>query len=77
MLLFMMPHWVLAEKLDAHFIGFQYAAINIEGVVTDADGEPLVGVNIQVKGTDQGTSTDFDGRFSLDDISEDAVLILS
>src|SRR5690625_3487550 len=32
--------------------------INVEGVVTDQDGEVLIGVNIQVKGTTQGTSTE-------------------
>lgn len=51
--------------------------INVEGVVTDQDGEVLIGVNIQVKGTNQGTSTDFDGHFVLEDVAEDAVLILS
>src|SRR5690625_2571649 len=51
--------------------------INVEGVVTAQDGEVLIGVNIQVKGTTQGTSTDFDGRFVLEDVAEDAVLVLS
>src|SRR5690606_18924074 len=33
------------------------------GEVFDEGGEPLIGVNIQVKGTNQGTATDFDGKF--------------
>src|SRR5690606_27383868 len=36
-----------------------------------------IGVNIQVKGTSQGTATDMDGRFELQNVEEDAVLVLS
>lgn len=52
-------------------------AISVTGTVTDADGEPLIGVNIQVKGTNIGTSTDFDGKFSLSNVEEDAILLFS
>ncbi len=39
---------------------------SISGVVTDQDdGEPLIGVNIQVKGTQTGTETSFDGDFQV------------
>ena len=37
----------------------------ISGVVTDAEGMPLPGVNIVVEDTDRGTQTDFDGEYSL------------
>ncbi|HQN94307.1 MAG TPA: carboxypeptidase-like regulatory domain-containing protein, partial [Prolixibacteraceae bacterium] len=46
----------------------------ITGTVRDASGETLVGVNIVVKGTTQGTSTDIDGKFSLGGIKSDASL---
>src|SRR5690625_2022718 len=36
-----------------------------------------IGVNVLLKGTSTGTSTDTDGRFELDDVEEDAVLVLS
>ena len=49
----------------------------ISGQITDMSGEPLIGVNIQVKGTSQGTATDMDGRFELQNVEEDAVLVLS
>lgn len=52
-------------------------ALNIQGIVKDTDGEPLIGVNILVKGTNKGTTTDLDGRFSLSDVDEQAVLIFS
>lgn len=51
--------------------------IDLSGSVTDVDGEPLIGVNIQVKGTNIGTSTDFDGKFSLSNVDEDATLVFS
>ncbi|WP_406683568.1 mucoidy inhibitor MuiA family protein [Seonamhaeicola sp. MEBiC1930] len=38
----------------------------ISGIITDASGVPLPGANIVLKGTNIGTSTDFDGNFSLD-----------
>src|SRR5690625_4054740 len=52
-------------------------AFTVNGTVTDQDGEPLIGVNIQVKGSSKGTATDFDGRFTLEDVDENAVLVIS
>ncbi|WP_149274824.1 SusC/RagA family TonB-linked outer membrane protein [Pareuzebyella sediminis] len=37
----------------------------ITGIVSDADGLPLPGVNIVVQGTTTGTQTDFDGNYSI------------
>ena len=48
----------------------------ISGVVSDANG-PLPGASIVVKGTTNGTQTDFDGNYSLSGVSDDAVLIFS
>lgn len=50
---------------------------SVEGKVVDQEGEPLIGVNIQVKGSNKGTATDFDGNFILEDIDENAVLVIS
>ena len=38
--------------------------VTITGTVTDANSEPLVGVNVLVKGTTTGAITDIDGNFS-------------
>lgn len=38
----------------------------ITGVVRDANGEPLIGVNVAVKGTSTGTVTNLQGEFSLE-----------
>ncbi|HPR31802.1 MAG TPA: TonB-dependent receptor [Prolixibacteraceae bacterium] len=46
----------------------------ISGVVKDETGETLVGVNIILKGTTIGTTTNIDGTFSLRIPGEDAVL---
>jgi len=46
----------------------------ITGTVVDADNLPIPGVNIKVKGTDQGTQTDFDGNFSLESRSDQTLV---
>ena len=38
----------------------------VSGVIRDAQGEPLVGVSVVEAGTQNGTVTDVDGRYSLD-----------
>lgn len=38
----------------------------VTGVITDAKGEPVIGANVMVKGTGNGTITDVDGHFNLD-----------
>ena len=35
------------------------------GKVVDADGSPLVGVVVSINGTDEATTTDMDGNFSI------------
>lgn len=50
----------------------------ISGVVTSSeDGEPLIGVSIQVKGTSGGTITDLDGHFTIKPTSDNVVLAFS
>ena len=51
---------------------------DIEGSVADKEsGMPLLGVNVIVEGTTQGTTTDFDGNFILPSVQEDATLVFS
>lgn len=50
--------------------------MNINGVVTAADGVPLPGASVVVQGTSRGTQTDFDGNFSIE-ASPGNVLIIS
>ena len=37
----------------------------VSGIVTDVANQPLPGVNVLVKGTNVGTQTDFEGKFSI------------
>ncbi|UZO81438.1 TonB-dependent receptor [Aquimarina sp. ERC-38] len=53
-----------------------HAQITVTGIVSEANG-PLPGVNILVKGTQNGTTSDFDGVYTLTDVAEDATLIFS
>ncbi|MFC2110172.1 SusC/RagA family TonB-linked outer membrane protein [Bacteroidota bacterium] len=46
-------------------------------VVSNEDGVPLPGVNIVVKGTSNGASTDFDGNYSIAVSNNNAVLVFS
>ncbi|TRO66583.1 TonB-dependent receptor [Christiangramia sabulilitoris] len=51
-------------------------AQEVTGVVTDNSGTPLPGVNVYEKGTDNGTATDFDGKYSIE-VPADATLVFS
>ena len=53
-------------------------AQQVSGTVTEADsGAPLPGATVVVKGTNIGTTTDFDGVFQLSGVSGDATLVIS
>jgi len=49
----------------------------VTGTVTDSQGVPLPGATVLIKGTKEGTSTDFDGNFELDVPSDTSVLVIS
>ena len=41
----------------------------IKGKIVDSNGEPVIGANVKVKGTTNGTITDIDGNFALNNVS--------
>lgn len=47
----------------------------ISGTVTDDQGIPLVGASVVKKGTSIGTTTDFDGKFTIDAILGDRLIV--
>ncbi|MBG6130306.1 TonB-linked SusC/RagA family outer membrane protein [Aquimarina sp. EL_43] len=49
----------------------------VSGIVTGEDGIPLVGVNVIEKGTSNGTSTDFDGNYTVVVSDSSGILIFS
>lgn len=51
-------------------------AQTIKGKVTSADG-PLPGASVIVKGTDNGTSTDFNGDYIVNNVPKDGILVVS
>ncbi|WP_231563290.1 carboxypeptidase-like regulatory domain-containing protein [Salegentibacter sp. Hel_I_6] len=55
--------------------GFTYAQQTVTGTVSDETG-PVPGVNVLERGTSNGTTTDFDGNYSIE-VNDDAVLVFS
>ena len=49
--------------------------IVVKGIVKDTTGEPIIGANVIVKGTTNGTITDFDGNFLLNANKGDIIII--
>ncbi|MEG3656760.1 TonB-dependent receptor [Arenibacter palladensis] len=74
---------VVKKKLVESVVGEQTVLVDqnmqyeISGTITDNEGSPLPGANIVEKGTTNGVTADFDGRFSLEIAKENAILIVS
>lgn len=49
----------------------------VTGVITDTNGESIIGASVVEKGTTNGTTTDIDGRYELDLSGKNAVLSIS
>lgn len=58
-------------------VGEVQQAKTVKGVITDANGEPVIGANVIVKGTTNGTITDFDGNYVIEGVSANDVLQVS
>ncbi len=55
-----------ANKNQLKSIGSYDPSIrNISGIITDSNGEPLIGASIHISGSNLGTTTDLDGRYQL------------
>ena len=50
---------------------------SVSGKVVDEKGEAIIGASIIVKGSSIGTSTDVDGNFTINNISDNALLVVS
>ncbi len=57
--------------------GQDVAGTVVTGIVTDNQGSLLPGANILVKGTSNGTLTDFNGRFSVESKEQSGTLVVS
>ena len=69
---------VVTMFLIGMFLTGMYAqTITVTGTVMDKEmGDPLIGVNVLVKGTTNGTVTDMDGRYSIS-VGANDVLVFS
>ena len=54
-----------------------FAQKQVSGTVVDEAGEPVIGASVIVKGTSNGTVTDFDGNFSIQKVPENGTLVFS
>ena len=64
-ILFLIPMLMVAQR-------------TVSGTVTEqSSGDPLPGVSIQIQGTQQGTTTDFDGKYMIDNVKDASVLEFS
>jgi TonB-linked SusC/RagA family outer membrane protein len=55
-----------------------YGQTTVSGTVTSStDSQPVIGANVIVKGASKGATTDFDGKYTLSDMSPSDVLIFS
>ncbi|APS39208.1 SusC/RagA family TonB-linked outer membrane protein [Salegentibacter sp. T436] len=55
-----------------------FAQETVSGVVSEsATGLPIPGANVIVKGTTNGAVTDFDGNYTIQNVSEDDILVFS
>ncbi len=71
------PYVQAAEKDAAVLQSTQQQQNVIKGVVVDENGEPVVGANILVKGSDLGGITDINGNYSINAETNRVTLIVS
>lgn len=74
----------VAPELKTYFLNYNSqppvynrATNSVEGIVLDGDNAPLPGVSVIVKGTTIGTSTDFDGKYSITIPNNESYLVFS
>lgn len=66
------------------FVAMQFSVMSVvaqeksvSGTVRDSSNEPLPGASIIIKGTTKGTVSDFDGVFSLNNVPDQAILMIT
>ena len=66
-----------AESTSPAIAEVTQQGVKVQGVVTDAKGEPIIGATVTEKGTKNATVTDFEGNYSLNVANRNAVLVIS
>ncbi|WP_166437275.1 SusC/RagA family TonB-linked outer membrane protein [Niastella caeni] len=65
------------EKKTSQNVDMTGDPVTVSGKVTDDQGQPLVGANVKVKGSNTGVTTDNQGRFTLTNVDPNATLEIS
>ena len=68
-----MPLWTQVYKIQV----ISQQESTCKGVVKDSKGETIIGASVVVKGTSNGTITDFDGNFALSAVKKGATIQIS
>ena len=64
------------EEITAVVTQASNDTITVTGKVSGADGKPLPGATITIKGLKTGTATDAEGKFTLSDVPKNATLVI-
>ncbi|HWZ03227.1 MAG TPA: TonB-dependent receptor [Mucilaginibacter sp.] len=80
-ILFIFFFFMLAVTINSYAAYFKSAVkspppVTVNGQVKDEQGKPIAGVSVKLKGTNTGTQTDVDGRFTIQ-APDDATLVFS
>ena len=68
---------IAIEKEDLQKNSIIQEPLIVEGTIVDSGGQPLPSANILEKGTQNGTQSDFDGKFSISVTDKNSVLVIS
>ncbi|MBN2817757.1 MAG: TonB-dependent receptor [Bacteroidales bacterium] len=68
---------IILTNLKGNTSTSQQQQQTVSGQVTDSSGQPLPGVTVLTKGTTNGTITDVDGNYNLNNVPPDGVLVFS
>lgn len=68
----------LPENIQGENVGIQnilqQKKHTVTGLLTDADGNPIIGATVSIKGTTHGVTTDIDGKYILNDVNEGDII---
>lgn len=62
-----------SDNIDATG-SYQQKKHTVTGLLTDADGNPIIGATVSIKGTTHGVTSDIDGKYILNDVSEGDII---
>lgn len=70
-----MKHYLIILFSLISLMGYSQG-LEIKGnAVAESDKQPMIGLTVMVKGTTNGTITDFDGNYTLTNVDKNATLV--